>query len=316
MRPGRTPRPAGLRGLLRPPLAAALRLGGGAAAAPFQGILDRLATPAAGAWSVARVLRTAWLEQPLIRLRRLSDNAESDFGADEKGDLDAAAIAAWTGGSGAAVKLVYDQSGAGNDWEQPTPGIQPAYSATVVNGLPGFDNPGSRIINIPAAAATNNVWTVGGSLHFVWGPTSSLVNQKYLNKGFGAAGAWDFVGSGDAAPNTKARLRIAGATSGTLGPTSGTTRVSGSVYVETLAVGSALNIAACAWRANGAAETVASGGDNIVGGAKDDSAVAIACPTFGALTFVGGEFIIFKAALSSGDLQSLNDNATDYYGLD
>lgn len=100
------------------------------AAGGFTGILDELTTPAVAAWSVSRALTTDWLEQPLIRLRRASDNVESDFGADEDGNLDTAAIATWIGGSSAFVVTVYDQVGSAN-FTQATAALQLPYVGSV-----------------------------------------------------------------------------------------------------------------------------------------------------------------------------------------
>ena len=45
----------------------------------------------------------------LIRLRRISDIAESDFGFDGNGDLDTAAITTWLSGADGFVVTWYDQ---------------------------------------------------------------------------------------------------------------------------------------------------------------------------------------------------------------
>lgn len=61
----------------------------------------------------------------LARLRRVSDNVESDFSVGGDGWIDAAAITTWLGGSSARVVSMYDQSGNGRHWTQPTAGTQP-----------------------------------------------------------------------------------------------------------------------------------------------------------------------------------------------
>lgn len=109
--------------------------GGGSSVPAFEGILDQLATPAAGAWSVARRL-TADYEGDLIRLRRASDNAESDFGFDGDGVLDTAAVATWIGGSSGRVVTIYDQIGAQN-LTQGTAANQPGYTASLQGGRAG-----------------------------------------------------------------------------------------------------------------------------------------------------------------------------------
>jgi hypothetical protein len=76
----------------------------------------------------------------LVRLRRDSDDAESDFGYDGDGNLDTAAIQDWLdadGASNAYVVTVYDQKG-GDDVTQATKAAQPLYVASLQNGRPGM----------------------------------------------------------------------------------------------------------------------------------------------------------------------------------
>ncbi|GAA4324444.1 hypothetical protein GCM10023184_11820 [Flaviaesturariibacter amylovorans] len=60
----------------------------------------------------------------VIRLRRSSDGAESDFGT-SGADLDAAAISAWLAGANGFCVRLYDQSGSGNDVVQSNVANQP-----------------------------------------------------------------------------------------------------------------------------------------------------------------------------------------------
>lgn len=94
-------------------------------------------TGSAGAWSLRR-LRTAYTGQ-CVRLRRASDNVESDFGFAADGWVDQTSIAAWVGASSAFVVTLYDQSGNGRDMTQATAARQPSWSASVAsfNGRPG-----------------------------------------------------------------------------------------------------------------------------------------------------------------------------------
>lgn len=71
----------------------------------------------------------------LVRLRRDSDNAESDFGYDASGDLDTAAITTFLGGANGFIVTLYDQVGSNNP-TQATAGSQPAYVASGQNGKP------------------------------------------------------------------------------------------------------------------------------------------------------------------------------------
>ena len=75
---------------------------------------------------------------PLIRLRRVSDDAESDFSAGSDGELDLVAIAAWAGGD-AFLTTWYDQSGNGLDIFQVTDGAQPQFfGVEAATGRVGF----------------------------------------------------------------------------------------------------------------------------------------------------------------------------------
>lgn len=78
------------------------------------------------------------------RLRRSSDNAESDFGFDASGDLDVAAIATFVGGGSGFLRTWYDQSGGGFDATQTTTANQPLYVASIQNSRPGFRLDGSN----------------------------------------------------------------------------------------------------------------------------------------------------------------------------
>ena len=73
---------------------------------------------------------------PLVRLRRLSDNVESDFGSGlAMGDfLDYTAIDAWAGGSSVAVATWYDQSGSGRHMSQTIASRQPLLSSAATTG--------------------------------------------------------------------------------------------------------------------------------------------------------------------------------------
>ena len=76
----------------------------------------------------------------LVRLRRNSDQAESDFGFDGNGDLDTAAITTWLDGANGFIVTWYDQSGNGFDAAQATAALQPQYIASGINSKPVFRN--------------------------------------------------------------------------------------------------------------------------------------------------------------------------------
>lgn len=135
-------------------------------ARPIGDALDALGFSPAGAWSVARRLRSRY-SGPLLRVRRSSDNAEQDIGYRGDGALDSAALLAFCGaGSGFAAK-VYDQGGGAYDMVQATAGSQPrivnsgALDTIGTQSRPALTFPGgSRYVDNSAfthgAAATVN----------------------------------------------------------------------------------------------------------------------------------------------------------------
>ena len=92
-------------------------------------------TPNIAAAYGMRRLRNAY-SGSLLRLRRSSDNAESDFGYTANGDLDTAAIATWLGADSGYFTTWYDQSGSGYNATQTTANSQPLYVANGQNGRP------------------------------------------------------------------------------------------------------------------------------------------------------------------------------------
>lgn len=91
----------------------------------FTGALDTLGTGLESAWSVGRRLRTGYTEA-IIRVRRSSDNTESDFsGTGTTGAVDAAAVASFCGAGDGFLTTIYDQSGKGRNLVQATTTLQP-----------------------------------------------------------------------------------------------------------------------------------------------------------------------------------------------
>jgi hypothetical protein len=89
-----------------------------------------------------RKLRNAYAGSAL-RLRRESDDAETDIGFDSSGNFDAAAAASHIGASVGRVVTWYDQSGAGLDVTHATEANQPLYVASGINSLPTMDFDGT-----------------------------------------------------------------------------------------------------------------------------------------------------------------------------
>ena len=83
-----------------------------------------------------------------MRIRRNSDDSETDIGFDSSGDLDSSAISTFAGSSNAYCVTWYDQSGNENDATQSTNGSQPQiYNGSAViteNGKPALDFDGAN----------------------------------------------------------------------------------------------------------------------------------------------------------------------------
>jgi hypothetical protein len=75
------------------------------------------------AHSICRRVVSSYLG-PLIRIRRSTDNAETDIGFDINGNLDTAAVNTFIGGANAFVPIIYDQSGNGHNYTQITLNLQ------------------------------------------------------------------------------------------------------------------------------------------------------------------------------------------------
>ena len=144
-------------------------------AAAFTGLLDTYTGAAAG-YSTRRLASSA---TNLMRIRRASDDAETDIGFDSNGDLDTAAIASHCGASAGYCVTWVDQSGNGNNATQSTAGNQPQiYNGTAViteNGKPALDfpNPGALENTTLSASSSDKVSMfsvaaiTGGSLGFM-----------------------------------------------------------------------------------------------------------------------------------------------------
>lgn len=135
----------------------------------------------------------------LIRLRRDSDNAESDFGyVTATGLLDAAAIATWLSSATGYVVTWYDQSGNGRNATQATAGSQPAYVASGVNSLPTLQFDGSAdymetSVTVATHLASNTLFALCRHLNtgggYSWVISSVSGNWWQLGKRNTTAGA-------------------------------------------------------------------------------------------------------------------------------
>jgi hypothetical protein len=102
--------------------------------ASFVGALDAYSTLVTGVWSVPWRRLTSYTGN-LIRVRRVSDSVESDFGPLANGRLDVASITTFLGGSAGKITTVYDQQGT-NNWTESSAAVQPDW----VSALSQFNN--------------------------------------------------------------------------------------------------------------------------------------------------------------------------------
>ena len=105
----------------------------------FPLLLEKFGGGVAAGYSL-RNLSYDSIGQPVVRVRRSSDDAQADFTAYEVAD---GPMLAWVGANDGFVTTWYDQSGNGNDVTQATAGNQPkivdAGSVILENGTPVID---------------------------------------------------------------------------------------------------------------------------------------------------------------------------------
>lgn len=118
--------------------------GAGGGAVPFVGALDGYSALLTSAFSLVRRLLTSY-EGNLIRIRRVSDNVEQNFGPLAGGRLDVASILTFLGGGGGKLVTVYDQFGS-NNWTQSTAAMQPDWveALSEFNGAPALFSGSSK----------------------------------------------------------------------------------------------------------------------------------------------------------------------------
>jgi hypothetical protein len=171
------------------------------AAGGITGLLDTY-PGAAFAYSF-RKLRNAYAGSA-VRIRRSSDDAETNVGFDGSGNFDSAAAATHIGGGSGFVVTWFDQSGNGLDVSQATSGQQPGYSASAVGGIPGCVFTGSANVLFRNAVDMSNYitananvimainWnaTAGVQAFFDWNEVST--SNRFLMAMFNNQIYWDF----------------------------------------------------------------------------------------------------------------------------
>ena len=129
---------------------------------PSQDLFLDTYTGAAAAYSVRKLDKD--YTGSCMRIRRASDDAETDIGFDSNGDLDTAAIATHCGASAGYVSVWYDMSGNSLNATQSTEGNQPQiYNGTAVitvNGKPALYQGGLQSATITPLAQPNTAFIV------------------------------------------------------------------------------------------------------------------------------------------------------------
>lgn len=253
--------------------------------ASFTGAYD--AVPSIVAAYGMRRLRSAYTGS-LLRMRRSSDNAESDFGYMAAGHLDTAAIVAWLSGIGYIVKW-YDQSGNGYDATQSTAASQPLYVASGQNGRPvlRWDGTDDLLKASVSAAQPTTILTahkMTSSHRYIYDSNNSDNRQVLVGRSVDyevyAGNVMYFPGSSVVGPWYVISSMYDGASS--------------IIYRNGIALGGSQNV----------------GGQSLSGltiGAR-----------FNNVTFLAGdiaELVICNAALSTADRQAAEAAANDYWGV-
>ena len=134
-------------------------MGGRGGGASFVGAYDAIPSISA-AYGMRRLLSS--YTGALVRLRRASDNAESDFGYTSTGDLDTAAIATWLTATTGYRVTWYDQSGGEKNLTQSTAANQPLYVASGQNSrsVSRFDGVDDSLQAGASLLATNAIFSL------------------------------------------------------------------------------------------------------------------------------------------------------------
>jgi len=167
----------------------------------FVGAYDAFAASLAHAYEPARRTLTAYTGN-LLRLRRASDDAESDFGYVANGDLDVVAIAAWLGGANGYVKTVYDQTTNADHVTQTTAAQQPLFVESAYSGHAGmyfdsskltgaFTNGGalSQPFNVFAVIQIDVGLLADGGNHYIT-DGDDVTNRMIVGKASGVSNPW------------------------------------------------------------------------------------------------------------------------------
>jgi Alpha-L-arabinofuranosidase B, catalytic len=147
-------------------------------------LLDAIGALPSAAYSLRLLTKT--YKGFAIRVRRSSDNTESDIGFTKSGLLDLAQLLAFCGSGDGFVTLWYNQTGLTN-MVQSIPSTQPTLVRAGVlntkNGLPAIQQSIDQRLQVQSISAiTQDLWTVSYTAYL-----EGTVNRRILNTYQGAA---------------------------------------------------------------------------------------------------------------------------------
>jgi hypothetical protein len=119
----------------------------------LDGLGTTIYTQTVGAYALRRLF--GLYAGPQVRLRRSTDNAETDVYFNIDGSIQNLNLTTWLGGGTAYVKTWYDQSGNGNNVTQATAGSQPILTAP--SGQAAYIRFQSKIMTGPNVFGTSSV---------------------------------------------------------------------------------------------------------------------------------------------------------------
>ena len=164
---------------------------------PFTYVLDGLSTAPVVAYSASRLLLSAYVGNPVMKIRRVSDDATLNIGA-VNGLLDTASIASFCGASAGKQDTLYDQSGNARHFVQNTLASQPEiWDGTAIrniNANPAVYSDGNKKMSTAGFSAFNANTAI--TINFVAKINSNVSFNTILSKSVGNAPApFDFYNS-------------------------------------------------------------------------------------------------------------------------
>lgn len=192
-----------------------------------------------------RKLRTAYAGSA-VRVRRSSDNTESDIGFTANGNFDASAFSTFIGGGSGYIVTWYDQSGNGVNATQSTTSAQPQISLSQVNSKPALTISSGQYLDLTTSlfsgkrldifyALKITSYSSNGAIYF--GSNANTLYWQHATTTFFVQGA-NASAAGIAINNSTWRLMNAYSSGTTQTTVFNTTSYSGTATIGTIPAGS------------------------------------------------------------------------------